>query len=296
MHQSVLAARIISPIGLILNFVFLFVVVRVKSMRTVINVYLSNLAVADFLFLLMALIFSTPVGVVNSIVTQIVWKSLLDTCSNASFCFVTAIAVDRFSAVHHPITFRASNSKTRAAKISAGLWILAAITGVTGALLGRAEFASVSPTTVFNCYKAYWILQLIFFASNFAVTAFMYIYIGIKLCRQTPGTQQHPRRIGKVVCMMVINTAVFFLSNLFGIILEANVIEAKFGGSPLTLSGSILVTHVCIHFGVDQQFHQHPCVQRHQLYLSSSCSRSVLFLKLLPPPTTRCVTSTAAAE
>ena len=74
----------------------------------------------------------------------------------------------------------------------------------------------------------------------------MYIYIGIKLCRQTPGTQQHPRRIGKVVCMMLINTAVFFLSNLFGIILEANVIEAIFGGSPLTLSGSILVTNVSV--------------------------------------------------
>ena len=183
--RTLLATDIIAPIGLILNFVFLFVVIRVKSMRTIINVYLSNLAVADSLFLLVAFItsFLSPLDAQTHALLPITLVLLLHSGRFASCCFVTAIAVDRFSAVHHPIAFRASASKARAAKISAGLWVLSAGFGVTMTLLAHSWCLTNYVKVFVTCLKVGIILLVIFYAAIFIVNAAMYIYILIKLLK-----------------------------------------------------------------------------------------------------------------
>ncbi|XP_038065789.1 G-protein coupled receptor 35-like [Patiria miniata] len=202
-------AKIITPIGILLNAI-LFVVIRVKSMRTIINVHLSNLAVADATHLI--LIMSTAWAIEYTHTDSGAYLALIIASSTvhlASYCFVSVIAVERFSAVRQPLTQRARASKSRAAKVSAGVWVVAVVTGVLGGLAFNTNYV----TNVVFSQVCVAILLLIHLAT-FTITVSSYIYIVVKLCHSDRKRQAgQTRRVYPVVRMLIINTAVFFVLN-----------------------------------------------------------------------------------
>ena len=130
-------APIITIVGLILNLLFFFVLVRVPDMHTTTNFYLANLAVADCLFL----IFSTVINMwqtMNMPVTgaqpfqtnfgcgMFFWMNYL--CYFASISFVTLVTLDRYTAVCHAIRYRrTSRTKVRTLVITSLAWGVACV-------------------------------------------------------------------------------------------------------------------------------------------------------------------------
>ncbi|XP_038060545.1 kappa-type opioid receptor-like [Patiria miniata] len=207
--------KIVAPIGIVLNSIFLFVVIRVKSMRTIINVYLSNLAVADAVYLILAM--STTWATEDTHVASGAFLAVniaSSTMHIASYCFVTVIAVERFSAVRQPLTQRARASKSRAAKVSAGVWVVAVVTGTLGGLANDTNYVT---NVVFN--QVCVVIFILIYLATFTITISSHIYIVIKLCHSDRERQAgQTRRVYPVVRMLVINTAVFYVLNTLDIV------------------------------------------------------------------------------
>ncbi|XP_038060543.1 G-protein coupled receptor 35-like [Patiria miniata] len=219
-------ARIIAPIGILLNSIFLFVVIRVKSMRTIINVYLSSLAVADATNLTLGMSITWAIQNTHTVDpgASLASHVALSTMQIASYCFVTVIAVERFFAVRQPLTQRAQASKSRAAKVSAGIWVAALVTGVLGGFLTSSTYVK---NEVFT--KVAGVLFLLIYLATFTITISSYIYIVIKLCHSDRERQVgQTRRVYPVVRMLVINSAVFFLLSSTEIALTVNTLIILF--------------------------------------------------------------------
>ncbi|XP_071787255.1 somatostatin receptor type 2-like [Asterias amurensis] len=120
--------------GLFGNFAFLFVMASVPRMWTVTNMYLINMAVADIMFLTVAVSVklahynASPVsadkstlGHTGSVVTFV----LLDLSYFASVFLVTLVSFEKFYAVCRPVQHRLMSGKKRTAKFVVGAWLLA---------------------------------------------------------------------------------------------------------------------------------------------------------------------------
>ncbi|XP_038060548.1 somatostatin receptor type 4-like [Patiria miniata] len=210
-------SKIIAPIGILLNCIFLCVVTRVKSMRTIINVYLSNLAVADAAYLILCMSAAWAIEYTHKASgAYLAIRIASTTMQIASFCFVAVIAVERFAAVRQPLTQRARASKSRAGKVSAGVWVVAVVTGVFGGIAFDTNYVT---GVVFS--EVHVVILLLIFLATFTITVTAYIYIVVKLCHSDRERQAgQARRVYPVVRMLVINTAVFFVLNSMDIALN----------------------------------------------------------------------------
>ena len=126
---------IILGIGLIGNMAFLFVVFRVRWMRTVVNFYLINLAAADIIFLCTAI--GEKIGLyVNNpnmydesskgVVGCVLITFTKGWCYFTSITLVTLVSVGRFYAVCRPHDYKL-NSKERALKLISAAWLICCI-------------------------------------------------------------------------------------------------------------------------------------------------------------------------
>ncbi|XP_038052499.1 neuromedin-U receptor 2-like [Patiria miniata] len=125
--------------GILTNSIFLLTVIRVPYMKSITNIYLSNLAVSDIMFLSTAFLtgaglslwkyLSKPVttdfsifgGVLGCLITQ----ALNSTPFFASTLLVTVVAVERYLAICRPIEHRKINSRGRAFTLIAATWAAA---------------------------------------------------------------------------------------------------------------------------------------------------------------------------
>ena len=108
----------IAPLGLLLNVMFLFIVFRVRAMHTTANIHLSNLAVADIMYLaLMEFRFVTGDGSFATLVVNYV-------AYMASMFFVTVVALGRAFAINYPFRAREVLSKSLAVKAAVVVWII----------------------------------------------------------------------------------------------------------------------------------------------------------------------------
>ncbi|XP_038048682.1 thyrotropin-releasing hormone receptor-like [Patiria miniata] len=122
--------------GLVGNVAFLFVMTRVRSMRTVTNAYLTNLAVADILFLAVAvgdkltryLITPIPADQTHFGVAGCISLNLLQHLFNwVSIFLVTLVTLERYYGVCHPLKHMVLHTFSRTWKLIAGAWMLALV-------------------------------------------------------------------------------------------------------------------------------------------------------------------------
>ncbi|XP_022089774.1 neuropeptide FF receptor 2-like [Acanthaster planci] len=125
---------IVAALAAITNGSYLYVVAKIKSMRTVTNIYLANLAVADMIYSISLCastfyLYSNSGGVRGNVpVAQNCALLLLfpEICYGASFFLVLAVTVDRFYAVCYPLKHR-TFTKARTVKTTIAAWSLGSL-------------------------------------------------------------------------------------------------------------------------------------------------------------------------
>ena len=126
----------VSVAGILCNVAFFFVLIRVQDMRTLVNFYLANLAVADMCFLLNTLSFSVwnafydPVNYASPSTTSLgcilfYWQVYI--FAKGSLIFITLMGFERYLAICHPMRHRMINSKHRSVKLVVISWVLSAV-------------------------------------------------------------------------------------------------------------------------------------------------------------------------
>ncbi|XP_022109066.1 growth hormone secretagogue receptor type 1-like [Acanthaster planci] len=129
------ALPVIGTIGCLINASFLFVVFRIRRMRTITNAYLCNLAVSDILFLLTATVasslqfHSSPVNFDKyrtGIAGCILFNFLIYTFFFASIALVTLVSLERYFAICSPLKQWLTSGKARTAKLLVITWVIAA--------------------------------------------------------------------------------------------------------------------------------------------------------------------------
>ena len=127
---SVVCYAIICWVGLIGNGLVVFVIARYANMKTITNLYILNLSIADWLFLL-----GLPLIITTSTLKHWVFGETLCklyfmlTCINmfTSAFTLVAMSVDRYLAVCHPVTSMPYRSRTFALCFIAGIWLASGV-------------------------------------------------------------------------------------------------------------------------------------------------------------------------
>ncbi|XP_077994355.1 somatostatin receptor type 4-like [Glandiceps talaboti] len=125
--------------GLIGNGLFLFVVIRVKSMRTLPNYFVINLAVADIVCLSSLCIYPllAAIGEKDNLYLTELRTFMMDIATFTSITTVMLITVDRYIAICRPLLAPRIQRKSRARFLVALSWI-------TGIGLGLIEYVLVN--------------------------------------------------------------------------------------------------------------------------------------------------------
>ena len=138
---------VVLVIGFVGNVAFLVLLARVKTIRTITNLYLANLAVADMMVLLLKAVlqlwsyqailgepYNTSLGCGVS-----AYFGLKSSC--ASVLFITLVGFDRYFAVCHPIRYLNRKNKKQTSYIfTIFIWIIAASVGLLSTLsFGKLE-------------------------------------------------------------------------------------------------------------------------------------------------------------
>ncbi|XP_038069338.1 growth hormone secretagogue receptor type 1-like [Patiria miniata] len=130
-----IALPIIGTIGCLINASFLFVVFRIRRMRTITNAYLCNLAASDILFLLTATAagslqyHSSPVNFdkyQTGIAGCVLFNFLIYTFFFASIALVTLVSLERYYAICSPLKQWLISGKARTAKLLLVTWMISA--------------------------------------------------------------------------------------------------------------------------------------------------------------------------
>ena len=124
---------VIFVIGALANFAFLFMVARLSRMQTTVNLYLANLAVADFVFLFVSTVYYVAT-LLHSPVTEnlpfhgkascVLMFAPAMVSYYASLGIVTLMSLERFLAICHPLKHAYVKGKRRAVRMITGLWIV----------------------------------------------------------------------------------------------------------------------------------------------------------------------------
>ncbi len=275
---------IIFIIGLIGNLAFLFVMVRIPRMRTITNIYLANLALADIIFLSMAVLdklaryFVSPISGDQLCIGEAGCRGIF-TVMNASYFaslyLITMVALEKYYAICKPIQHRLFGSKERSYKFVGAGWIGAfafscvlmpgymdlSVSCVTwpqfggdfshlpeafGLCVARTDWA----VTFVNC------LQAGPFIITMILISIMYFLIIRKVRQQTqvvPGNSGNNSRDlrrakirNQVTIMLVINSIVFFVCVApFQLTSLATVISQSIEKYLLTNEQYAMMIHVC---------------------------------------------------
>ncbi|XP_038055068.1 growth hormone secretagogue receptor type 1-like [Patiria miniata] len=130
----------ILAVGLLGNLAFLFMMVRVRRMWTVTNIYLTNLAIADTSFLVIAVsekiarYRASPVSGDQAIMGPggcISVYVLLDVAYSVGLCLVTLVTVEKYYAICRPIQHRLVGGMKRTKRLVLVVWVIAWVFGLT---------------------------------------------------------------------------------------------------------------------------------------------------------------------
>ena len=235
---------IVFMIGFVGNVAFLLLLVRVKTMRTITNSYLANLAVADLITISLVTMtrfwqyvdfkqvqswpFHTNFGCGMFYFTT-------HLTSLPSIFLITIISFDRYFAICHPLTYRITNIKKRASYILINItWIISTLLSFFRALASsklvrecilwpsREKYIQF-PDTVRQCKPIHPfyredVLEHIVHSVPFIAAVITNTFVNIKIVQRlrTPppgenGNQKNQQIKRRITWMLLINSVIFFL-------------------------------------------------------------------------------------
>ncbi|XP_063705793.1 pyrokinin-1 receptor-like [Culicoides brevitarsis] len=216
--------------GILGNVMTCVIIFKNKHMHTATNYYLFNLAVSDFLLLVLGL----PLDLYNiwypnsfpfNETTCIFQGLLLETVTNVTILTITSFSVERYIAICHPFRSHAMSKLSRAIKFIVGIWIGAFSLATPqsflfGILDENGSRVCTIKTSIVNGYF-FEISSFLFFIGPLLVISILYIRIGLKLknnsifegCapQETERTRTSVRAQTRVVRMLIAVVVAFML-------------------------------------------------------------------------------------
>ncbi|XP_004637494.1 G-protein coupled receptor 35 isoform X2 [Octodon degus] len=205
---TVVYSAVLLLLGLLLNGLALWVFCRRMPQWTETRVYMTNLAVADF-FLLCSLPFML-LSLQDSKDTLLcqVSQTIYMVNRYMSISLVTAIAMDRYMALRHPLHARRLRSPGQAAAVCLALWIL-----VIGSLLLRLYLGQQEGGFCFRSYSRHQfsstILSLLGFYLPLAVLVFCSVQVLMALAHRPASDTGQAEATRKATRMIWANLIVF---------------------------------------------------------------------------------------
>ncbi|XP_070559811.1 galanin receptor 2a-like [Ptychodera flava] len=204
----------IAVFGILANLSFMFVMARVPQIRTVTNLYMLNLSIADITFLIAMtthniLLLYLMYEVKDPTSSCIAVNAILALPTYASVFTIALVAIDRYIAICYPMKAKKMNNKRQALKIVALIWLLAA-TFVTQIALTCVVFTNAMVITSL-------ILQLGPFLISMFTVIVLYMLIVRQMSKRTMSTttkdlQSSARKEKRqVITVLIVATLVFFL-------------------------------------------------------------------------------------
>ena len=229
----------ITVLGLSTNTAFLFVIYKVKTMRTATNFYLANLAVADGVLLIVTTLNYVLTYTKSPIDNGYPFKSsgcavsmlVIYVFSFASIAFLTLVALERYQAVCMPITYRqrnvGSNPLSTNIKLTVLTWMILIIIVASPVSFVHEDrscviwpqqepFTNFSPVLKLCKWPNWtWLFLDLFDVCEFSIALFINITVYIRIVqelnkRQGPKGKSTAAR-SHVARMLCINAVVFFI-------------------------------------------------------------------------------------
>ncbi|XP_030043698.1 LOW QUALITY PROTEIN: lysophosphatidic acid receptor 5 [Microcaecilia unicolor] len=245
---------ILFPLGLFLNTLALWIFLRYLHLRSVVSIYMFNLALSDLLFTL-----SLPLRLYyydhhhwpfGKLLCQ-VSGSLFQINMYGSCIFLMCINLDRYVAIVHPLRWRHLRRRKVARLVCLGVWALILMGSVPAALIHVSNDCWYGGHAVSRCFEAFsaWerrLFPLIILAEvlGFLVPLLFVVYgsarIFRELCRGSRSYSDSTKQVGgrrrKTVRLLVVNLIIFIICfvpynlalAIYGL-LRAHVIEASKG-------------------------------------------------------------------
>ncbi|XP_070577054.1 thyrotropin-releasing hormone receptor-like [Ptychodera flava] len=129
----IIPATVTCPFGILLNCLYLYVVVRVRSMHTLTNMYLSNQAVVDCMFLVLYCLQAVGEPISSDIIHDktylgaagcLLVNILLDVFLFVSEFNIVLVTFERYMAICRPFTADRISSKSRTRKLIILTWVV----------------------------------------------------------------------------------------------------------------------------------------------------------------------------
>ncbi|XP_071351150.1 neuromedin-U receptor 2 isoform X2 [Trachinotus anak] len=195
-------------VGLSGNLLTCAVIAKHKKMRNPTNLYLVSLAVSDLLVLL----FGMPLEIYD------LWQNypfpfgeggcyfktfLFETVCFASILNVTALSVERYIAVVHPLKTRYLSTNQHAKQVITIVWVVSMICAIPNTSLHGIFYLPErkEESAICTVLKPLWIYNMVmqittvcFYFVPMMVISLLYLVMGLHLCRET---QQPSKNLGK---------------------------------------------------------------------------------------------------
>ena len=126
---------VICSIGLLLNFVYIFVVLRSKVLHTITHTYLINLAVSDCIYLMYSCVYGLLEQFYSDLRNNVaflgrggcIYTTVISyTCYFTSLLLVSVVTTERYLAICRPLLHRGIASRGRTRKLILFCWIISA--------------------------------------------------------------------------------------------------------------------------------------------------------------------------
>ncbi len=234
---ALIVTPLISAFGIIFNVAIMFVVYKISYMRTVTNVFLVSLAIADSSLLSFTVITNiwsfvvspkyNPADSFDTIFGCFMSGFSVYLCYYASLWTITMVSIERFIAVCHPLLYRRISSKRRAFRITLGAWLASAVFASFSAPSSIIWVCVVSPDGLIEehvvfcsascdvCLKLLCITDIVQSVLSLIINIAMYTLILVELHKSPMSSIQSTDRAthvrNAVARMLMINGVVFFV-------------------------------------------------------------------------------------
>ncbi|XP_055078862.1 nociceptin receptor isoform X2 [Periophthalmus magnuspinnatus] len=219
----VVVYMIVCVIGLVGNFLVMYVIIRYTKMKTATNIYIFNLALADSLFLATLPFQGTdvflglwPFG--NTLCKAVV---SIDYYNMFTSTFtLTVMSMDRYIAVCHPVKALDMRTPHKAKVVNICVWVLASAFGVPAMVMGNVEEEdgqSVECIVVLPEPRSYWdpVFGTCVFMFSFlipvAIISICYSLMVKRLrsVRILSGSKEKDRNLRRITRMVLVVVAAF---------------------------------------------------------------------------------------
>ncbi|XP_041078256.1 somatostatin receptor type 2-like [Polyodon spathula] len=207
--------------GLAGNSLVIAIILHLDKMKTVANIYIFNLAVADGLLMLglpfLALQMFLNRWIFGSFMCKLVM--ILDGINQFTSVFcLTVMSVDRYLAVVHPIRFSKWRSPNVAKIVSILLWFFSFLSVIPMGIYSRVEFSLCVFAPPYETWSTAFMIYtfVLGFALPFIVISLCYMLLVVRLrtAHINPYTRKaevSEKRVTKMVVMVVLVFAICWL-------------------------------------------------------------------------------------